>query len=123
MRAAAQLVPEESDSDRPLYVFTYRIRIANEGDRTVTLESRHWIIVDAHGERRDVRGPGVVGQFPQLDPGDSFEYTSRCPLATSWGTMEGSYRFRLEDGSAFDVQVGRFFLAETAPSIVQQLNA
>lgn len=123
VRAAAQLVPDETDVDRPLYVFSYRIRLTNEGGEAATLESRHWIIVDANGERRDVRGPGVVGQFPRLDPGESFEYTSRCPLATSWGTMEGSYRFRRPDGAAFDVVVGRFFLAQTAPPIVQQMNA
>lgn len=123
IRAAAQPVPEESDPDRPLYVFAYRVRMVNEGDEPARLESRHWVVLDANGERRDVRGPGVVGQFPYLEPGESYEYTSRCPMATSWGTMEGSYRFRRTDGSAFDVEVGRFFLVHTAPTIVEQFSS
>jgi len=75
IRAAAQPVPEETDPDRPLYVFAYRIRMVNEGDQPARLESRHWVVLDANGERRDVRGPGVVGQFPYLEPNDSYEYT------------------------------------------------
>ena len=66
--------------------------------------------------------PLDLSQFPDLPPGGSFEYTSRCPLTTSWGTMEGSYRFRRPDGKAIDVAIGRFFLAQTAPSIVQQMG-
>ena len=98
VRAAAQFDPDESDPDRSQYVFTYRIRLSNEGDEPAQLESRHWIIVDGNGDRHEVRGPGVVGQFPDLAPGETFEYTSRCPLTTSWGTMEGSYRMRRPDG-------------------------
>lgn len=122
MRAAAQYSTDESDPDRPLHVFVYRIRIANEGTERAKLESRHWVIVDGNGHRHDVRGPGVVGEFPDLGPGEAFEYTSRCPLNTSWGTMEGSYRFRRPDGRALDVEVGRFFLAQNAPPIVQQME-
>ncbi|MGA0868483.1 MAG: Co2+/Mg2+ efflux protein ApaG [Planctomycetota bacterium] len=123
VRAAAQYSEEESDPDRPLHVFVYRIQLTNEGDEPARLESRHWVIVDGHGNQHEVRGPGVVGEFPNLAPGESFDYSSRCPLTTSWGTMEGSYRFRRPDGEAFEVVVGRFFLAPSAPSIVQQLGS
>lgn len=123
VRAAAQYSEEESDPDRPLHVFVYRIQLTNEGDQPARLESRHWVIVDGNGNQHEVRGPGVVGEFPNLAPGESFEYSSRCPLTTSWGTMEGSYRFRRPDGEAFEVEVGRFFLAPSAPSIVQQLGS
>lgn len=120
VRAAAQYVPAQSDPDHGNYVFVYRIAIANEGSDTVRLESRHWIILDARGDRRDVRGPGVVGEFPELAPGERFEYTSACPLPTEWGTMEGSYRFRRSNGEPFDVAIARFFLVPTAPPLFGQ---
>jgi ApaG protein len=122
VRAAAEYSTQESDPDRPLHVFVYRIQITNEGPQRARLESRHWVIVDANGNRHEVRGPGVVGKFPDICPGDSYEYTSHCPLTTSWGTMEGSYRFRREDGRMFDVAVGRFFLAQNAPPILEQIG-
>lgn len=84
----------ESDPANNYYKFVYRIRIRNDSDRTVQLVSRHWIIVDANGERQEVRGGGVVGRQPVLEPGQAFEYASFCPLATPWGTMEGSYLMR-----------------------------
>lgn len=99
-----------SDRSASKYVFAYSISIANGGARTARLRSRHWIIVDADGERQDVRGPGVVGQHPTLAPGERFDYSSFCPLQTSWGTMEGSFEFEREDGSVFSVTVGRFYL-------------
>ncbi|MFN7021196.1 MAG: Co2+/Mg2+ efflux protein ApaG [Phycisphaerales bacterium] len=91
-RSDPEGVREDFGSAR--FVFGYRIRITNESDRTVQLLSRHWIIVDADGHRSDVNGEGVVGQQPVLAPGQSFEYSSICPLPTPWGTMEGTYRFR-----------------------------
>lgn len=114
VRVGALLVPEQSDPDRGRYVYAYRVQVSNEGDQPVQLVSRHWIILDAIGERRDVRGEGVVGQQPWIRPGGSFEYTSGCQLETSWGSMEGSYRMERADGSSFDAAIGRFFLA---PSI------
>ena len=104
---------ERSASGR--FVFGYRIRISNESDRTVQLLARHWIIVDADGERSEVKGDGVVGQQPMLAPGQSFEYSSFCPLSTPWGTMEGSYQFRNasttgQPGDSFVASIGRFFL-------------
>lgn len=107
----------ESDPSNNYFKFVYRIRIANESDRTVQLVSRHWIILDADGERQEVKGEGVVGQQPVLEPGQVFEYASFCPLGTPWGTMEGAYEMRILDraggeptGESFKVDVGRFFL-------------
>jgi ApaG protein len=104
-------LPQESSPEERQFVFGYRIRLLNEGDRTVQLLSRHWIIIDADGEQEEVRGAGVVGKTPVLEPGQSFEYQSFCPLRTYWGTMEGTYRMRFEDGEQFDIAVGRFHLA------------
>jgi ApaG protein len=107
-------LPEQSDPGRPVYVFGYRIRIRNEGDRAVELVSRRWVIVDAHGRREEVEGPGVVGQQPRIEPGSEFDYASYCPLRTPWGTMEGTYQMRRDDGTPLAVTVARFFLV--APS-------
>jgi ApaG protein len=104
-------MPEQSDADSGRYVFGYRIRISNESDRRVRLLSRRWVIVDAEGERREVEGEGVIGQQPDLAPGESFMYGSYCPLPTAWGTMEGEYRMRAEDGEEFFAAIGRFYLA------------
>ena len=114
VRAAARYVPEQSNPDRSGYVYEYHIEIENQSEQTVQLRSRHWIILDAHGRREDVRGDGVVGEFPRLEPGESYRYGSRCPLRTSWGTMEGSYRFLTREGEEFDVKVGRFFLVPSS---------
>mgnify|MGYP002527794614 CR=1 FL=1 len=97
--------------------FGYRIRFDNEGEKTVQLLSRHWVIVDAQGRREEVRGAGVVGEQPTLEPGESYEYTSGCPLKTEWGTMEGTYLFRVDDEDQFEVNVGRFFLARNVSPI------
>lgn len=115
IQAAAQYLPDDSDPDEPLFLFAYRIVMTNVGERTVQLRSRHWVIRDAFNEREDVKGPGVVGENPVLEPGGTFEYTSSCPLRTSWGTMEGSYVF--EDRNTdeqVEVEIGRFFLVPSA---------
>jgi len=89
------------------------VRITNEGDEAVQLLTRHWVITDANGRVEEVRGPGVVGQQPVLKPGDSFQYTSACPLQTSFGTMHGSYQMVVNDtGERFDAEVGLFPLGE-----------
>jgi ApaG protein len=111
IRVGARFVPEQSDPELARYVFAYKVAISNEGDQAARLLARHWIVVDAIGERRDVRGPGVVGEQPLLEPGGSFEYDSGCQLATQWGTMEGTYRMQRPDGTQFEASVGRFFLA------------
>jgi ApaG protein len=100
---------EQSEPGR--CVFGYRIRITNDSERRVRLLSRHWVIVDADGERHEVRGEGVVGRQPTLAPGESHSYSSFCPLPTPWGTMEGEYTMTTDDGKLFQVAIGRFYLA------------
>ena len=85
--AAAFYLPEQSDPEARKYVFGYNIVVANEGDAPAQLVSRHWIIINGDGEREEVRGPGVVGQTPRLEPGQAFKYQSFCPLRTPWGTI------------------------------------
>ena len=115
IRAAAHYLPDESRPDAPMFVFRYRIVIENVGRRTVKLRSRHWIIRDAFNERDDVRGAGVVGEYPMLAPGERYEYESSCPLRTRWGTMEGSYTFEdCASGGILKVGIGRFFLVPVA---------
>ena len=108
--ATAYFLPEESDADQRRFVFGYTIVIANQGDAPAQLLSRHWVIIDAHGRREDVEGEGVVGHQPRLAPGEAFKYQSFCPLRTPWGTMEGTYRMRRDDGREFDAAIGRFYL-------------
>ncbi len=117
IQAAAQFLPRESEPDNRRYVFAYKITMTNVGSRPAKLLSRHWIIVDSEGRREDVRGRGVVGEYPKLQTADSYSYTSYCPLGTQWGTMEGTYTFERDDGSRFQVRIGRFFLVPTAPPL------
>ena len=93
-------------------VLTYRIEIANEGEGTVQLLRRRWVITDALGQIQEVEGPGVVGEQPVLGPGETFEYTSACPLATPFGSMQGSYQMITEAGETFDAEVAPFSLAQ-----------
>lgn len=93
------------------FVFAYTIRISNEGTETVRLRARHWIITDAQGGLREVKGDGVVGAQPSLQPGRSFEYTSGCVLPTPRGTMHGTYQMEKGDGSEFDAEIPLFVLA------------
>lgn len=117
-------LPDHSDPDHEnprarRYAFGYTIIIRNEGDSPARLMRRHWVIVDANGERQDVEGVGVIGEQPRLEPGDEFEYTSWAPIHTAWGTMEGEYLMRRDDGSSFNARIGRFYLvAEPAPASV-----
>lgn len=110
VHARAEYVSEESDPELARYYFAYTITIANEGGEPAQLLERHWIIKDADNQREDVVGPGVVGQTPRILPGKSFTYRSACPLPTRWGTMEGSFKMKRDDGSTFPAAVGRFFL-------------
>jgi len=119
VQAAAQYLPQESDPARQQFVYIYRIIITNEGDTSAKLLTRHWVIRDADGNRKDVKGPGVVGEFPELAPGESFQYISGCPLTTSWGTMEGTYTMERDNGDRFMAEIGRFFLVPSAPPIQQ----
>lgn len=99
---------QSSAADRR-FLFSYSVTIRNEGEVPIRLASRHWLIIDADGDERQVDGPGVIGQHPELAPGDSFEYASFCPMLTAWGTMEGHYTFE-RNGGRFDAKVGRFYL-------------
>jgi len=95
-------------SERGKFLFTYTVRVTNEGAEAAQLLTRHWIILDASGERHDVVGDGVVGKQPLIQPGESFEYTSFCVLDTPHGSMRGTYGMRRSDGKAFDVRIAPF---------------
>ena len=101
---------EQSDPDAHRYVWAYTIVIANSSEDRVQLEKRHWQITNAIGQTEEVEGPGVVGESPVLSPGDSYQYTSGCPLNTPSGTMIGHYTMRRDDGSRFTVRVPAFSL-------------
>ncbi len=122
VRVAPFYLPHESSETEGRFVFGYRVTIRNEGSTTVQLMRRHWIIIDGDGQRQDVRGPGVVGRAPILEPGDEFEYSSFCPLTTTWGSMEGSFQMRAENGEEFDAQIGRFLLTMESKSLVSQMS-
>jgi ApaG protein len=109
-------VPERSDPDEKQWFFAYQVHVSNEGTETAQLVSRHWIITDADGHVEQVKGPGVVGEQPVLRPGESFEYTSACPLATPVGTMQGSYQMVTTSGERFDAVIAPFSLGQ--PNII-----
>jgi ApaG protein len=111
VRVESRYVPEQSNPDRGGWLFAYTVRIANKGGQTVQLISRHWIITDANGETEEVRGPGVIGAQPVLRPGESFEYTSACPLGTAFGTMHGTYQMVTDSGEQFDAEIAAFSLS------------
>lgn len=102
---------DQSDPAEQQYIFAYTIRITNSGSEPAQLISRHWIITDGNQQEQEVRGLGVVGQQPLLQPGESFEYTSGCPLSTPVGTMRGTYHCVGDNGMPFEVPVPEFVLA------------
>jgi ApaG protein len=102
--------PDRSAPAQNRYLFTYTVRIANEGPLAAKLVSRHWIITDANGERDEVEGEGVVGHQPHLEPGQQFEYTSFCVLKTPLGSMRGTYHMVRDDGRAFPAEIAPFSL-------------
>lgn len=108
----SQYAPDHSQPFQNHWFFHYSVKITNEGDDTVQLISRHWIITDATGHTDEVTGPGVVGEQPVLAPGESFSYTSGCPLRTSSGVMRGTYSMVTEGGDHFDVEIAPFALHE-----------
>lgn len=101
---------ENSEPENNKYLFSYTITIENQSDKPARLINRFWKIIDSEGESEQVRGTGVVGYQPKLHPGESFTYTSFCPLKTSWGTMEGNYTMIDDDGNKFIVNIDRFYL-------------
>jgi ApaG protein len=108
----SEYAPERSDPARNEWFFLYTVRITNEGAEAVQLLTRHWIITDGTGHVEEVRGPGVVGKQPVLEPGQSFEYTSGCPLSTPFGVMEGTYQMVAQGGERFDAKIAPFTLSE-----------
>lgn len=106
-----QFIPEQSDPENDRYIFAYTITIRNIGEVPAQLVSRHWIITDGNNEIQEVRGLGVVGKQPLLQPGESFQYTSGSSLTTPIGTMKGTYQMVAEDGTHFEAEIPEFVLA------------
>ena len=113
VRVAVNFLPEQSDIAKGRWFWAYHIRLENESDMACQLLTRRWLIRDSAGHQQVVEGEGVVGDQPVVKPGGSYDYVSGCPLATSSGSMVGSFNFIGEDGSRFDVAVPKFRL--TAP--------
>jgi ApaG protein len=108
---------QHSSPDDGRYVWAYHVRIENRGSETVQLKNRHWRITDGSGRLQEVRGAGVVGEQPVLGPGESFEYTSSCPLPTPSGIMVGDYEMSTEGGERFLAHVPAFSLDSPQPTI------
>jgi ApaG protein len=106
----SEYIPERSSVSSRQFAFAYTVRIENQGAATAQLRTRHWIISDANGNVQEVRGEGVIGEQPRLEPGQHFEYTSWCVIATSSGSMRGSYQMVRPNGAAFDAEIAPFRL-------------
>jgi ApaG protein len=107
----SEYAPNRSAPQNNHWFFLYTIRITNQGDAPARLMTRHWVITNARGEVSEVEGPGVVGEHPRLATGQSFEYTSACPLDTSFGTMTGTYEMERDNGDRFNAAIPTFSLA------------
>lgn len=106
-----QFIEEQSEPDGNRFVFAYTVTVRNEGQVPAQLLARHWVITDSNGKVREVRGDGVVGEQPHVNPGEGFQYTSGALLETSVGTMRGSYRMRGDDGQLFEADIPQFTLS------------
>ena len=104
-------IEEQSDPAQGRFIFSYTITIVNTGTVSAQLISRHWVIVDANGQRQEVAGLGVVGHQPLLKPGERFEYSSGTSLATASGSMHGEYFIVAEDGTRFEAPIAEFSLS------------
>ena len=114
VRVAVSYLPEQSQPSHGRWFWSYHIRIENDGETPVQLLTRQWIILDGRGGRHEVEGEGVVGDQPVIDPSESYDYVSGCPLQTPTGSMEGSYGMIDADGETFDVAIPRFPLLAPA---------
>lgn len=110
--AKTRFLPEQSDPARRMYTFAYTIKIQNRGRAPAQLLSRHWIVTDADGKVQEVRGQGVVGEQPLINPGEAFEYTSGTRLQTPIGSMHGSYQMLAADGTRFNAEIRPFSLGD-----------
>lgn len=110
IQVTSHYIPEQSVPRLRRFVWAYTIRITNESSSAAKLVSRHWVIVDSSQRVEEVRGPGVVGEQPRLEPGQTFQYTSGCVLQTSRGTMRGEYQMVRDDGAEFDAEIAPFAL-------------
>jgi ApaG protein len=106
----SRYMPEKSNPMQRYYFFSYDVTIINEGSRPVQLISRYWKVRDAFGRIEEIRGPGVIGKQPRIQPGESFQYSSFCPLNTEFGSMQGNYQMISEDGGQFDAEISSFQL-------------
>ena len=113
----SQYDPSRSNPNQNQWFFLYTVRITNEGSETVQLMSRHWVITDGMGKVQEVRGPGVVGNQPVLAPGESFEYTSGCPLTVPFGSMQGTYQMVNDREEQFDIEIAPFVLMEPQTAV------
>lgn len=105
-----EYIPGELVSSNGKYLFSYRVRIINEGADIVQLISRYWKIINSDGATEEVSGEGVIGRQPILKPNQEFKYTSYCPLDTPWGTMEGYFLMKKDEGTEFKADIERFYL-------------
>lgn len=110
VNAEAFFQPQHSSIDDDRYAFAYRITIRNTGSEPAKLLSRHWVITDANNEVQEVRGMGVIGEYPHLQPGEEYSYTSGSTLRTPYGTMRGSYQMQADDGTTFEADIPEFHL-------------
>jgi ApaG protein len=110
VRVSPSYLPGQSEPEKSRWVWAYTIEIENLGDRTLKLISRRWLITDGQGRTQEVKGLGVVGEQPVLKPGESFRYTSGCPLSTPTGMMVGSYLMAPVDGESFEAEIPAFSL-------------
>jgi ApaG protein len=117
VRVKSQYDPSRSNPNQNEWFFLYTVRITNEGSDTVQLMSRHWVITDGMGKVQEVRGPGVVGNQPVLAPGESFEYTSGCPLTVPFGSMQGTYQMVNDREEQFDIEIAPFVLMEPQTAV------
>lgn len=111
IEVAAHFVAEQSKPEANRYVFAYEVTLRNLGALPARLQTRHWIITDANGKVEEVRGEGVIGEQPRLQPGESYNYTSGAVLETQVGTMRGAYLFHADDGNDFEAPIPEFVLS------------
>lgn len=111
VEVSTEYLEEQSILEESRYVFAYHIRITNQGDDAATLRNRHWYIADGNAEVQEVKGAGVVGEQPTIEPGETYEYSSGCVLKTEVGSMRGFYEMEADDGTLFNATIPVFTLS------------